>query len=109
MTPERWKQIEDVYHVVATRPECERAGVLAELCVGDQELRQEVESFLAHAGPASAFLETPPLTSELLVSARSIVGRQFGVYSVLAPIGSGGMGEVYRAHDTQLGRDVAIK
>ena len=73
MTPARWQQVEDVYHVVVALPDAKRAGVMAELCGDDQALRHEVESLLVHAGAASAFLETPAMAEGLarLLSSRS--------------------------------------
>ncbi len=110
---ERWRQVERVYSAVVARPESERATVLTELCTGDDVLRNEVESLLAHEKAASSFLETPAFAGAAvasdIVSERALVGRRFGPYTVLAPIGSGGMGEVYRARDEKLGRQVAIK
>ena len=65
MTPARWQQVEDVYHVVVALPDGKRADVMAELCGDDQALRHEVESLLVHAGAASAFLETPAMAEGL--------------------------------------------
>ena len=109
MTPERWRQVEDVYEAVVTRPAPERAGFLAELCAGDEGLRQEVESLLAHAAGASAFLATPAFSAASVAGEQALIGRRFGVYLVRSFLDAGGMAEVYRAHDEQLGRDVAIK
>jgi serine/threonine protein kinase len=111
--PERWPQVERIYSAVVARPESEWATVLAELCAGDDSLRQEVESLLEHENAATRFLETPAFAGAdvtgHLATERLLVGQRFGSYTVLAPIGSGGMGEVYRALDERLGRQVAIK
>ena len=111
--PERWRQIERIYGDVVARPESEWATALTELCAGDASLRHEVESLLAHEGPAGTFLETPPFAAAgvagVIAGEPLIGGRRFGSYAVVAPLGAGGMGEVYRARDEQLGREVAIK
>ncbi|MBI3261608.1 MAG: serine/threonine protein kinase, partial [Acidobacteria bacterium] len=81
----------------------------------DETLRREVESLLAYASGAQTFMDAPALTlvaPELIPPDKmttSLVGRRLGPYEIGALIGSGGMGDVYRARDTKLGRDVAIK
>ena len=90
-----------------------RAAFVALACGSDEGLRQEVEALLAHAQTAEVFLGTPIEAVAAHVLGRHhgtlLMGRQFGSYTILSLIGAGGMGEVYRARDTKLGRDVAIK
>jgi len=112
-TPDRWATVERLYHAALARPVEERTAYLAEACVGDEELRRDVESLLAEQASAHAvFTRGAALAAAGLVSdaRRSVLaGRRLGAYQILMPIGAGGMGEVYRARDTRLGRDVAIK
>ena len=86
---------------------------MAAACEGDAALRQEVDALLAHAQTAEGFLVTPlgAVAASVLADAHgaSLVGRQVGAYKILSLLGAGGMGDVYRARDTTLGRDVAIK
>jgi hypothetical protein len=110
---DRWGAVERVYHAALARPVDERAAYLAEACAGDEALRREVESLLAQdASAEGGFTQGAVVAAAGLVSnvAESVLaGRRLGVYQILAPIGAGGMGEVYRARDARLGRDVAIK
>ena len=107
MTPERWAEINRVWHAVLARPQAERATAIAELSAGDEELRSEVELLLANLADASAvgFAAAPGLAT----ASGSLVGARLGTYAVHALLGVGGMGEVYRAHDSTLGRAVALK
>ncbi len=86
-----------------------RATYLADACGGDVALHHEVVSLLALDTQAKSFLETPAVLSSDTVAAASWAGQRIGPYEIASRIGAGGMGEVYRAHDAQLGRDVAIK
>src|SRR5262245_52207434 len=115
MKPERWEQIERLYYAARKRDLGLRATFLDEACVGDESLRQEVESLLASDEQAGDFLNTPALriaTEEIAEEqARSLVGRHLGHYRLLSQLGAGGMGEVYLAAraDDQYRKQVAIK
>jgi hypothetical protein len=100
---DRWKQIENCYHAAMRRPVPERAAFLAKACADDPELRGEVDSMLAQQ--ADSFLESAPLPAIKTLSP----GAKLGNFEIVEPIGRGGMGEVYRARDSRLKRDVAFK
>src|SRR2546427_12143955 len=114
-SPDRWRHVERLYHDALTRDAGERAAFLREACAGDETLQREVESLLAYASDAQKFMDATAievaaaafLPSETMT--RLLAGRRLGPYEMGSLLGSGGMGEVYRARDTKLGRDVAIK
>jgi serine/threonine protein kinase/tetratricopeptide (TPR) repeat protein len=106
---ERFKRVETLYHAALEQHIDARASFLSEACAGDDALRREVESLLAHATPGDSFLESGPGAVITTGRRRLRAGDQAGPYTIVAFIGSGGMGQVYRARDPRLQRDVAIK
>src|SRR4029453_4367205 len=111
MTNERWKQIEQIYHQAQQRDGQARRAFLDEACAGDAELRRQVESLLRADDHAESFLDTPAmnLAAQMIADEQSLVGKRISRYEIVEQIGAGGMGEVYRARDTRLDREVAIK
>jgi serine/threonine-protein kinase len=112
MTPERWQDVERLFHATLERPPQEQAAFLQASSAGDDALRREVESLLHESSLAEAFLEGPTVAPVALLDAQrrsNLIGRRLSEYEIQEWIGAGGMGEVYRARDIKLGRDVAIK
>lgn len=109
----QWQRVKQLLDEAITIEAGERSSFLDRACVGDTELRREVDSLLSsHEHAGTAFLKDPAVDLKTAVTSLSTrEGRRIGVYQIVEEIGHGGMGEVYRAvrADGQFTKEVAIK
>ena len=104
---DRWSEVEKLYNAALEREPSQRAALLEEC--PDEEVRSEVRSLLDHEQEGDRLLENPQWRAGLDSAPSLVVGTRLGPYEILEHIGRGGMGDVYRARDPRMGRDVAIK
>ncbi len=113
MEPERWRRLKSIFNQALDVDPARRAAFLNQACAGDQGLQAEVESLLASHNQSAGFLDQPACeaAAELIDhnSGELLPGSKLGPYTVSRKLGQGGMGVVYLAVDTRLGRPVAIK
>ena len=103
MTPEEWQRVRPILESALDLDPKSRSAFVDSACSGDERLRREVESLIAADEQGrSGFLQSPPVMP-------LAKGTRLGHYEIQSMLGAGGMGEVYRAHDSKLDRDVAIK
>jgi non-specific serine/threonine protein kinase len=116
MTPERWRQITEIFHAARERDPASREAFVADACRDDPTLRREVDAMLVGLRDAGQFGETPLFASSSrpepafpLDVIQLTPGSQLGPYQILSLLGAGGMGQVYKAFDPRIPREIAIK
>src|SRR5690349_12503215 len=110
MSPKRWRQVEELYHSARDCDPQERAAFLRDACGDDEPLLDQLKLLLEQDRSDNEILDRPAM--HLLSEAgpdELVAGTILGPYRIEVLLGAGGMGRVYKAHDSRLGRAVAIK
>jgi serine/threonine protein kinase len=113
ITQDSWQKIKEIFQSAQERPPAERSDYLDEACGDDQSIREEVEALLVADASNENFLSVPAyeFAASILAGEETefSAGQKVGRYTILCPLGSGGMGHIYLAEDEQLGRKIALK
>jgi serine/threonine protein kinase/predicted Zn-dependent protease len=117
MNPEQWRKIHELFEAALERPADERAAFLARACLGDEETQRRVEAMLAADARDDLLMDRPAYQAASALArsmpgtddSQSFSGEMIGVYRLMGELGHGGMGTVYLAYDTRLGRQAALK
>ena len=113
MNREHWQEVKEIFHAALESAPAERAAFLDKACQGDESMRREVESLIRAHEEDGSFIDSPAyeVAADLFADdgVDSLAGQQINHYRILSPLGAGGMGEVYLAQDTKLGRRIALK
>src|SRR5688500_16899712 len=113
MTTEHWQQVKEIFHAALERDAAERPAFIAQACRDNESIRSQVDSLIAAHEKEGTFIDSPAyeLAADWLVNepVEPLIGRLIYHYRIVDRIAAGGMGEVYLAEDTKLGRKIALK